>query len=372
MSASLHEIVKVLAGRYPAAWMALGDRAGFQVGHPDSLIATVLVALEASPGVVREAQGLGAQLLLTHHPLLYQPLSEVREDQPGGRLLSDLIRAGLASISCHTNLDVAPEGLNAYLARRMSLGEVEVLVETSREALYKLAVFVPLDYQDQVRLALAEAGLGIIGHYSHCTFTARGQGTYQPLNGAHPFRGEVAQLSRAEEARLEILAPESLLPAALARLREAHPYQEVAYDLYPLQNPGAPRGFGRLGQWPSSLPFPEVVSLIKGIFQVATLKVWGRPPQEVQRLAVMGGSGGDFIQTAREKGAQVYVTGEVRHHQAPPGDLEDFAVLEVGHYASEAVFMGPWAEELRGLFQAAGLSLEVAVAKSGTTPFAYW
>jgi len=372
MSASLREIIEVLASRYPAAWIAPGDRSGFQVGHPDSQVATVLVALEASLGVVQEAQGLGAQLLLTHHPLLYQPFSEVREDQPGGQLLSALIRAGLASVSCHTNLDVAPEGLNEYLARRMSLAEVEVLVETGREALYKLTVFVPLDYEDQVRLALAEAGLGVIGRYSHCTFVAKGQGSYQPLEGTHPFLGEAGKLSRVEEARLEILAPESLLPAALARLRQAHPYEQVAYDLYPLQNPGRPRGFGRLGRWPASLPFSEVVSLIKGIFQVATLKVWGRPPQEVQRLAVMGGSGGDFIQTAREKGAQVYITGEVRHHQAPPGGLVDFAVLEVGHYASEAVFMGPWAEELRGLFQAAGLSLRVEAAQSDTAPFAFW
>ena len=106
------------------------DRSGFQVGHPDSQVATVLVALEASPGVVQEAQGLGAKLLLTHHPLLYQPLAEVREDQPGGQLLSALIRAGLASFSCHTNLDVAPEGLNEYLAREDVLKEVEVLVAT--------------------------------------------------------------------------------------------------------------------------------------------------------------------------------------------------------------------------------------------------
>ena len=138
---------------------------------------------------------------------------------------------------------------------------------TGREGLYKLAVFVPLDYEDPVRLALAEAGLGSIGRYSHCSFAARGQGSYQPLQGAHPFVGEAGKLSRVEEVRLELLAPESLLPAALAKLRQAHPYEEVAYDLYPLQNPGRPRGFGRLGRWPASRPFPEVVSLVKRSFR---------------------------------------------------------------------------------------------------------
>ena len=371
MSATLQEIVKVLDRHYPAAWAVPGDRTGFQVGDPDSLVTTVLVALEVSPAVIREAQSREAQLLLTHHPLIYQPLGEVREDQPAGSLLTSLIRAGIASVSCHTNLDVAPGGLNDYLARALDLADVEVLAATSRETLYKLTVFVPLDYEDRVRQALTSAGLGVIGRYSHCTFAARGLGTYQPLAGARPFKGEVAQLSRVEECRLEILAPESLLPAALSRLQEAHPYEEVAYDLYPLQNPGAPRGFGRLGSWPAPRPLEAVISLVKEIFQVSAMKVWGRPPREVRRLAVLGGSGGDFIQTARDRGAQIYLTGEVRHHQVPAGGLEDFAVLEVGHYASEAVFMGPWAEQLRGLLGAAGLAVRVEVAQAPEAPFAY-
>ncbi len=372
MSATLQEIVKLLNAQYPAAWAAPGDRTGFQVGRPDSPVTTVLVALEASPAVVREAQGLGAQLLLTHHPLIYQPLAEVREDQPGGELLSALIRAGIASVSCHTNLDVAPGGLNDYLARALELTDLEVLAETSRDHLYKLTVFVPLDYEDRVRENLAEAGLGVIGRYSHCSFAVRGQGTYRPLEGARPFQGEVGQLSRAEEVRLEMLAPESLLPAALVRLRESHPYEEVAYDLYPLKNSGAARGFGRIGNWPAAKPVAEVMSLVKTIFQVSAVKVWGRPPQAVQRLAVLGGSGGEFIQAARDRGAQIYVTGEVRHHQVAPESLEDFAVLEVGHYSSEAVFMGPWAEQLRGFFAAAGLNVQVEVAQSSQTPFAFF
>jgi dinuclear metal center YbgI/SA1388 family protein len=372
MRASLQEIVKVLATHYPAAWAAPGDRTGFQVGDPDTQVTTVLVALEASLAVVREAESLGAQLLLTHHPLIYQPLTEVREDQPGGRLLSALLRAGLASVSCHTNLDVAPGGLNDYLAQALELRDAEILAETSRDALYKLTVFVPPDYEDRVRENLADAGLGVIGRYSHCSFGARGTGTYLPQAGAHPFRGEVAQVNRAEETRLEMVVPESLLPAALARLKESHPYEEVAYDLYPLKNPGAPRGFGRIGNWPAPLPFPEVISRVKAIFRGNTVKVWGQPPREVQRLAVLGGSGGEFIHTARDRGAQVYLTGEVRHHQAIPGHPEDFAILEVGHYASEAVFMGPWAEQLRGLFTAAGLSVRLEVAQSCPAPFSYW
>lgn len=371
MSATLQDILQVLARCYPAAWALPGDRTGFQLGHPDQPVTTILVALEASPAVVREAQGLEAQLLLTHHPLIYQPLGEVRQDQPGGRLLTALIRAGVASVSCHTNLDVAPGGLNDYLAERLSLTETEILAETGRETLYKLTVFVPLDYEDRVREALAEAGLGVIGRYSHCSFATRGLGTYRPLAGARPFRGDIGQLNRAEEVRLEMLGPESLLATALARLQEAHPYEEVAYDLYPLKNSGPPRGLGRIGNWPAPRPFPEVIALVKKVFQIDGVKVWGHPPREVQRLAVLGGSGGDFLSTAQDRGAQVYVTGEIRHHQVERESLEDFAVLEVGHYSSEAVFMGPWVEQLRGLFAAAGITVRLEAAQSPEAPFVY-
>jgi dinuclear metal center YbgI/SA1388 family protein len=371
MSAPLQDILNLLESRYPSAWAVTGDRIGLEVGHPQQQIEAILVALEATPAVVAEAARRGAQLLLTHHPLLYQPLPEVREDRPGGRLLAAILRAGLAIVSCHTNLDIAPGGVNDYLAQRLELTAVEVLSPTTRDPWYKLVVFVPAGYEDRVRLALGDAGLGSIGRYSHCSFAAPGQGTFLPLPGAQPFRGAVGQLSQAEEFRLEILAPESRLPAALARLQEAHPYEEVAYDLYPLRHPGTTLGLGRIGVWPEPRPFGRVIAGLKEIFGVDAVQVWGDPPPEVQRLALCSGSGGDLLAEALDRGAQVYLTGEVRHHQFPPGPPAGFAVAAVGHFASEAVFMEPWAGQLRELFQAAPLSLEVMVAATQTPPCFY-
>jgi len=371
MSAKLRDIVNLLESRYPSAWAVAGDRTGLEVGHPDQEVEAVLVALEATPAVVAEASRRGAHLLLTHHPLLYRPLEDVREDRPGGRLLAALLRARLAMVSCHTNLDIAPGGLNDYLAQRLELTGVEVLTPTTRDRWYKLAVFVPMGYEERVRQALGDAGLGVIGRYSHCSFASPGQGTYRPLPGARPFKGETGQLSRADESRLEILAPESLLPAALARLKETHPYEEVAYDLYPVQHPGTPLGLGRIGSWPEPRPWVQVLAGLKEIFGVATVEVWGRPPQEVQRLALCSGSGGDLLPDALARGAQIYLTGEVRHHQVPPGLPADFAVAAVGHFASEVVFMEPWARQLDALFQAAGLGLEVMVADDQPAPCCY-
>ena len=344
---------------------------GLAVGHPETRVEKILVALEATPEVVAEAVGREAQLLLTHHPLLYQPVTEVREDRPSGQLLAAVIRAGLSLVSCHTNLDVAPGGLNDYLAQILGLGQVEVLSETARDSWCKLAVMVPVGYEERLLKTLGDAGLGVIGRYSHCSFAVRGQGTYRPLEGARPFKGEVAKLSRVDEARLEVLVPESRLTAAVALVKEAHPYEEPAYDLYPLKNPGVTLGFGRLGRWPKLKPFPKVVSLIKKLFGVKMVKVWGQPPGQVERVAVCGGSGGDLLAAALSQGAQVYVTGEVRHHQVPAGSLKDFAVLEVGHFASEVVYMEPWAAQLRGLLNEAGLAVQVEVALKQSAPCDY-
>lgn len=369
MAATVKDILACLDAAYPFSWALPEDRVGLQVGDPGAPVTRVLVALEASPSVVAEAQDQGAQLLLTHHPLLYQPVTDVREDHPGGALLAALIRAGVAAAACHTNLDLAPEGLNEYLARQLRLLDLEVLAPVRRDAWRKLAVFVPVGYEERVRAALCDDRVGVIGRYSHCTFAARGQGTYMPLEGARPFKGEVASLSRAEESRLEVMVPESRVAPTLARLKAAHPYEEVAYDLYPLADAGPLLGFGRVGSWPQPLPWEETVNRVKEVFAVSGVRLWGRPPAAVSRVAVCGGSGGDLIGQAQQKGASVYVTGELRHHQAVPGPQGEFALIEVGHFASEIVFMPAWAQQVAGHLEAGGLKVEVRAAVSETAPF---
>lgn len=362
------DILACLDAAYPFSWALSEDRVGLQAGDPQAPVSLILVALEATSAVVAEAQTRGAQFLLTHHPLLYQPATDIREDRPPGKLLAAIVRAGLAAAACHTNLDLAPMGLNDHLARRLGLENPEILAPVRQDAWLKLAVFVPVGYEDQVRAALMDDRVGVIGRYAHCSFAVRGQGTYLPLSGARPFRGEMARLSRAEESRLEVLVPESAAAAALARLKAAHPYEEVAYDLYPLANPGLTLGFGRVGNWPR-LSWKETVNRVKQVFAVSGVRVWGRPPASVSRVAVCGGSGGDLISQARAQGASVYVTGEVRHHQAVPGPEEDFAIIEVGHFASEVVFMPVWAEHVAQSLRQRGLEVQVCAAASEVTPF---
>ncbi len=369
MAPTVKDLLACLEEMCPSAWALPEDRVGLQVGDPGWPAATVLVALEVSPAVVAEALALKAQVLLTHHPLIFQAAADIREDRAPGRLLARVVRAGLAVASCHTNLDMAPEGLNDHLAGILGLEDLEVLSPVRQDSLVKLTVFVPLGYEDRVREALVDDRVGVIGRYAKCSFAGRGQGTYFPLEGARPFRSEAGALARTPESRLEVLAPESRVPAALARLRAVHPYEEVACDLYPLANRGLTLGFGRVGRWPESLSWEEALARVKGAFGVERLRVWGRPPVQVSRVAVCGGSGGDLITRAQERGAQVYVTGEVRHHQAVPGLAADFAILEVGHFASEVVFMPAWAEQVSRALLERGLEAQVRAAAQETPPF---
>ncbi len=369
MATTVKDILACLDANYPFAWALPEDRVGLQVGDPEAPVTTVLVALEASLAVVAEAQAQKAQLLLTHHPLLYQPARDLREDRPAGKLLAAVVRAGVAVAACHTNLDLAPGGLNEHLAEKLGLEDLEVLSPVRRDPWLKLAVFVPVGYEDQVRTALCDDRVGVIGRYSQCSFAARGQGTFLPLEGAQPFQGEVAVLSRPEESRLEVLVPESSVHPTLARLQAAHPYEEVAYDLYPLANPGLILGFGRVGRWAQALSWDEALNRVKEVFAVDRMRIWGQPPAAVSRVAVCGGSGGDLINQAQGKGASVYVTGEVRHHQAVPGPEEDFTIIEVGHFASEVVFMPTWAEQVAQFLRQRGLEVQVRVAISETAPF---
>ena len=371
MAAPVKEILAALEAKWPHVWALPEDRVGLQVGDPEKPVDRLLVALEASEAVVEEARSRGAGLLLTHHPLIYRPLEEIREDQAAGSLLALVIRAGLAVACCHTNLDVAPGGLNDHLAHMLKLTQVEPLAEVGSEPYCKLTVFVPVGYEEQVRQALFLEGAGVIGNYRHCSFAARGQGTYLPLAGARPFKGEIAELSRAEESRLEVLVPESRLAAAVSALKAAHPYEEVAFDLYPLKNPGKPLALGRVGRWPEPLAWEAAVARLKEAFGTPAVRLWGRPPAVVDKVAVLGGSGGDLAAQAHGKGAQLFVTGEVRHHQITPWAWEDFAVAEMGHFASEVIFMPAWGEQIKELFKERNLDVEVLVAAGERPPCAY-
>ncbi len=305
MGVRVDQILAQVGREAPVELAYAWDRVGLLIGSEHQEVNKLVVALEASEAVLQGAVAVGAQMVLSHHPLLFQPIQRFCTDKPLERAVAYAIKHDLAVAAAHTNLDIAKNGLNVYLAQLLGLTQTGPLEITKNELLIKLTVFVPVGYEDLIREAVSRVGAGIIGNYSDCSFSVRGQGTYKAGTGAQPWRGLVSELNRVVESRLEMVIPEGLVLAALEALKAVHPYEEVAYDLYPLKNKGITFGIGQVGEWTEPRPFQWVTAELKQIFNSPCLKMIGKPPILVKRVAVCGGSGGEFISRARER-EQIY------------------------------------------------------------------
>jgi dinuclear metal center YbgI/SA1388 family protein len=356
----------------PPAWAESWDNVGLQVGSPRRPVRSVLVALELTGAVVEEAVAVGAQLMVVHHPAIFRPLRALRTDTPAGRRLERLVQVGISLYAAHTNLDQAEGGTNDLLAAAVGLREPEVLSASGEEKLLKLVVFVPQGHVETVRTALAEAGAGHIGNYSHCTFQTEGTGTFLPLEGTRPFLGEKGKLEHVQEYRLETILPEGISRRAVAALIRAHPYEEVAYDLYPLANPGRARGHGRVGQLAQPVTVQELAGRVKTALGAEHLRVVaGEPDRRVERVAVGAGAGGSLVGPAAERGAQALVTGDVDYHDAQEALDLGLAVIDPGHFATERLIVPALAEYLRRRTREAGLAVEILEAQGGRDPFLF-
>lgn len=358
--ARLGEIARCLDDWCPPSWAEEWDQVGLLLGDPASDVRRCLCALDADERTVARAAEAGAQLLVTHHPLPFRPVRRLVADAgPTPRALLLAARSGVALYAAHTNLDVHPDGVNAALAAALGLRGAEPLRVTGRETLYKLVAFVPVGHEEHILQALAEAGAGQLGRYSHCSFAARGQGTFLPLPGARPFVGRVGALHRQEESRLEVLLPASRRDAAIAALLRAHPYEQPAYDVLRLENEGPPRALGRIGELRRPLRLDGFARAVAARLRAPATRYAGDPARRVHRVAVCGGAGAALAAEARRAGAEVLVTADVRYHQACEAEADGLAVIDPGHRATEAPVVPVLAEAVRRLALEAGLPIEV-------------
>lgn len=266
MLATVRQIADYLEELAPPEIALPGDPVGLQVGDPRREVRKVLVALDLDEAVLQQALDVEADMVVTHHPLLYTSLSCIDESRPSGSLIAAIIRNKITVYSAHTNLDIAPQGVNRLLADRLGLEEEgRVFIQPSQEdRLLKLVVFVPREHEDAVADAVAEAGAGWIGRYSHCTFRAPGTGTFMPREGTSPYIGETGRLEKVEEVRLETVLPVSRRRAVLKALLEAHPYEEVAYDSHPLALSPETSGLGLVGTISPPLGLEQIWSAAAG------------------------------------------------------------------------------------------------------------
>ena len=349
------------------AWTAWdNDAVGLQIGEPTRHVGRVLVALDVTPEVVREAAALRAELILSHHPMLLRPPKSIRTDEPLGSMLHELARKRISVISAHTNLDFASDGVSFALASRLGLTGPRFLSHRTG-LLAKLVVFVPETHADAVADAMARSGAGVIGQYSDCSFRSTGTGTFRGSETSRPFLGKPMVLEHAPEVRLEMIVPRALVAATVRAMKSAHPYDEVAYDVIPVENPTAGSGEGVIGELPRPTRLTAFLALVKRSLGTRMLRFTPGASALLRRVAVCGGSGSQLLESAIAAGADALVTADVRYHAFHEASGR-IALVDAGHYETEHVILRPLADRLRAFAKAQGDRLTVSVTRQRTNP----
>lgn len=341
MSVTVQQVCRLLEGLAPLYLAEKWDNVGLQVGDPKGKVERLLVTLSVTEEVLEEAKDKSVDMIISHHPLIFEPLKRLRDDTPLGHLLREMIRREIALYVCHTNVDVAEGGLNSWLAEKLGLVDVRVLQETYREELNKLVVFVPKGHEDKVMDKMAAAGAGWIGTYSHCTFQVQGTGTFKPLSGASPFIGEVGRVERVDEVRIETIIEGRIRDRVVDAMLSAHPYEEVAYDIYPLRNrPATVHGLGRIGRLEREEPLEVFLERVRDNLKVEELRVNSQDmKRSIRRVALCGGSGADLMGMASSKGADLFLTGDVKYHDALKAREQGLILVDAGHDGTEKIMI---------------------------------
>ncbi|HWP40739.1 MAG TPA: Nif3-like dinuclear metal center hexameric protein [Tepidisphaeraceae bacterium] len=352
----LSEIVTALEQIAPTRYAESWDNVGLLVGDPAQEVASAILTIDYTPQVAAEAQSLGCELVIAYHPPIFQPLKRVTSCG-ASELIFDAIRRGVAIYSPHTALDAAPGGTNDLLADAVGLVDRQPLkLWQASSGQYKLVTFVPEKDLEKLSAALFAAGAGRIGNYSSCSFQTKGSGTFFGEEGTDPAVGVRGRLERVEEVRLETVVPIDAVDRVIRALRQNHPYEEPAFDLNVLAAAPEGIGMGRIGTMPPT-PRSEIFDRIKRELGVGQLLVCGPTDGTVTRAAVCAGACGQLLDDVIAQRAELYLTGELRHHDALRAARAGLTVVCALHSNSERAVLRRLARELSGRLPGLKLSL---------------
>lgn len=368
----LQDVVAALDRLYPPRTAESWDAVGLVCGDPDADVSRVIFAVDPVDAVVEEALDVGADLVVTHHPLFLRGVHGVAATTPKGRLVHRLIADGIGLYTAHTNADVARAGVNDALAGVLGLLELRPLVAGTGEAVDKLIFFVPEADADRVFDAVTAAGAGHIGAYDRCGWRTSGTGTFRPLAGANPTIGVVGDVEEVPEARVETIVPRRLRAQVIEAFEAAHPYEEPAFDVVELADLPTDTGLGRIGMLPAPMPLDRFTEHVARSLPATAVGVrsTGDPTAMVSSVAVCGGSGDGLFDVVRAAGVDAYVTADLRHHPASEAAAHGRpALIDVPHWASEWPWLPVAAEALVEELSREGTTVETHVSVVTTDPW---
>jgi len=296
-------------------------------------IEKALISFDVTEDVIEEAKQKGANLIISHHPIIFGGLKKLNGKNYVERVVIAAIKSDIALYAMHTNLDNVILGTNRILADKLGLQNAQVLAPL-KGRFRKLITFCPTQQADKVRNAIFEAGAGHIGKYDQCSFNAKGEGTFRAGENANPFVGELNKIHFEEEVRIETIFPDYLERRIIAALKKTHPYEEVAYDIFKLENESTELGAGIIGSLETEMDEKAFLVKLKGLTQAGVVRYTALRNKKVKKIALCGGSGAFLINKAKAAGADVYITGDVKYHEFFDADGQ-IVIADIGHYESE-------------------------------------
>ncbi len=363
---NLKEIVSAVDQFAPFSLQEGYDNSGIQYGDPDKEIHKGLVCVDITEKIVEEAKNTGSDLIISHHPLLFKGMKSITGGHYTQRTLVKAIQNDIALLSVHTNLDFVKTGVNRKLAEKLGLSDLSVL-DPKPGILKKLVVFCPADHAGKVRDAIFSAGAGYIGDYDCCSFNLEGTGSFRAGDQSNPFVGKIGEVHYEKEIRVETIFPEFIQSQVVDAMINAHPYEEVAFDIYPLENKHEKTGGGMAGFLDEEMPEMLFLEQVKKVLHVPVVRHNGFSDRKLKKIAICGGSGSFLMDAAFRSGADAFLTADIKFHEFFEYQHQ-MLVADVGHYESEQFTTEILVELLKEKF--ANFALQIS--KHSTNPVHYF
>jgi len=329
----LSDILRVLEKFAPPVLQEDYDNSGLLIGKASNEIHKALVSVDLTEEVLNEAISKSANLIISHHPIIFGSLKRLNASNYVERIVEKAIKNDISIYALHTNFDNTIKGTNSYIANKLGLNNLKVIKPT-KNILKKLAVFCPISEAEKVREAIFKAGAGHIGDYDSCSFNIKGQGSFRAGENSNPHVGKIGKLHFEDEVKIESIFPDFLKAKIISKMIDAHPYEEVAYDIYPLENSYDKIGSGIIGELINEVEEEEFLKKIKKITNSKCIKHTNLIGNPIKKVALCGGSGAFLIKNAKALSADIYITGDLKYHDFFEADNK-MIIADVGHYESE-------------------------------------
>jgi dinuclear metal center YbgI/SA1388 family protein len=361
----LKELCSYLDSEVPLSFQESYDNSGLQVGKADTEITSALITLDITEEVIDEAIKNNCNLVVSHHPLIFGGIKKISDTSQVGRIIFKCIKHDIAVYSAHTNLDIFKNSVSRKMAEKLELNCIKVLSPLENRLL-KLITYVPLPHLDKVRNAVFEAGAGVIGNYDQCGFVTDGTGSFRGNESANPFAGKKGEMHLENESRFETILYSHLKEKVISALLAAHPYEEVAYDLYELNNKFYGAGLGCTGEFSEAIGEKDLLKRISSVFKAEGVRFSRLRGKKINKVAVCGGSGISLLQVAIASGADVFITADIKYHNFFDADNK-ILLVDAGHFETE-IFSS---EILKDLIMKKFPKFAVRFSETNTNPINY-